>query len=297
MSTTHSTETGVPNGYEHGGARNETQAAINAGVALAEPREVEGGQQYAVAVPAGGKLVHLNLDTDEYRERPRRKTGTVHVHDAKGFVDYLAKHGLAETEVFADLPRQALVAVINAHTSAFADDGNEGEAGWSDHRVQLELVKSEGWKAWTQNNGKLLSQVDFAELIEARAIDMVHPTAAEMLELAQTFEAKKDVEFLSSSLLDSGQRQLVFKETTTAKSGQRGDIEIPKEFELGLSPFEGGDPYRVIARFRYRITGEGRLLLGYVLTRPEDVNREAFSQLVTDVADNVDHPVFKGRPA
>ena len=55
---------------------------------------------------------------------------------------------------------------------------------------------------------------------------------------------------------------------------------------------------KVNARFRYRIT-DGTLRVGYRLTRPDDVLREAFESVVTEVAglDGTPDVIFRGVPA
>lgn len=88
--------------------------------------------------------------------------------------------------------------------------------------------------------------------------------------------------FDSSKRLKSGETQISYRENTEAKAGAKGALAIPDTFELALQPFEGGDGYMVGARFRYRINGTD-LHLGYRLTRPRDVLRDAFSAIVAKV--------------
>lgn len=280
-----------------------TQAVIDTATRAAEPTVLDRTERFhSVVVPAGGTLEVIDLEKqlDRYRERPRRKQGTFRVHDAESFVSYLGKHGLPESEVWADVTTSNLIAVVNAHaTEAILDepgadavDADQG-AGWADHRVEYAVRPTQAWTTWLSSDGKLLDQNSFAELIEDRAVDIVAPAAADMLELAQTFQATIGVSFESSKLLSSGQRQLEYKETVDSRAGHRGRLEIPKEFTLGLVPFEGADPYKVTARFRYRIT-DGQLRIGYRLERPQDVMREAFLGVVDKVSEAVSQPVYRG---
>lgn len=277
----------------------DTQAIIDAGMAAAEPVVLDEGKAYAFAVPAGGTVQRIDNDLDAYRARPRRKTGTVAVHDAASFVAYVRKHGLPETEIWADNARQHLVAVINAHgpTVDPDDDGYpDGLAGWADHRAGLVLTHTPAWTAWARLDRKLAGQVDFAEHVEDRLPDFVTPSGADMLELAQSFHATRSVKFDSSQRLQSSETQLRYHEEIDAKAGKRGDLAIPDTFELGLIPFEGADPYKVTARLRYRIT-DGQLRIGYVLDRPEDVLRSAFLDIVNKVEEHIDQTVMRGTPS
>jgi uncharacterized protein YfdQ (DUF2303 family) len=123
----------------------------------------------------------------------------------------------------------------------------------------------------------------------------VKPAGADLLELAQTFQATTKVEFRESKQLASGQRQFQYVEETDARGGQRGELTIPKEFELGIAPFEGCDPYRVIARLRYRLR-DGKLSIGYVLDNPRDVERQAFRDVVETLSEACSLPALYGRP-
>lgn len=278
-------------------AGNETQAAIDAGVALAGPTRVT-DDLWTQTVPAGARVEQIDLRAieDRYAEHPRRKTGTVHVQTADSFTAYLAKHGLDASEVWADPARKHLVGVINAH-AASDTSLDEGIAGHSDHRVVLELIHSPEWIAWTGNDKKWMTQQAFAEHLEDNAIDVTDPDAATMLEIAQTFHATTGTEFKSAQRLHSGEVTLVYAETTGARAGQTGDLEIPTQFTLGIPPYAGqDDASELVARFRYRIRN-GELALSYALTRPEDVARAVFDQIVATVEADITQPVYTGRPA
>jgi len=274
---------------------SDVQAAVDAGTALAKPTEVPEGAVMAFALPAGGKVHVIDQDLDKYREHPRRKVGTVTVHDAGSFVEYLAKHALGETEVYADLDGRRVVAVLNAHMGV-TDDGVEDYAGWSDHRLTLRLSTTPAWDAWLKLNGRLAGQLQLAEHFEDRLPDFVTPAGAEMLEVAQSFTANRSVRFESSRRVKSGETTLVYVEDTEARAGRKGDLTIPDTFELALVPFEGSDPYRVKARLRYRIN-DGALVIGYTIERPEDVLRAAFLDVVDTIATASGRTVLRGTPA
>lgn len=277
---------------------SENQAAINAGIAIAAPAKLDtNGRFFGVTTPSGGdfRIVDLEDHREHHRDRPRRKTGTVVVHDATSFVAYLHKHGLTETEVYADLNTQRLTAVINGHLGT-TGDGIEDYAGWGDHRVTLRLDVTAGWAAWTHLDRKWLRQLDFAEHVEDRLPDFVAPTGADMLELAQSFSANRSVQFESSRRTKSGETTLIYKEEETAAAGRKGNMAIPDTFELGLVPFEGSEAYKVTARLRYRIN-DGTLTIGYILDRPEDVVRAAFLDIVEAVEDRSSRSVLRGVPA
>lgn len=265
----------------------DAAAIIENAILSATPIPV-GENSVAVALPEGARLHVVDIEeaNRKHAERPLRKKGTYRVHDADSFARYMGKHSHIDSEVWADVHGNRIVGVINAH-------GEADLAGWGDHRVEYAVKHTPAWQAWAQYDGKLLGQSEFAELIEDRAIDIVRPAAADMLEVAQTFQATIGVSFESSKLLSSGERQLTYKEDVNASAGRRGTLEIPKDFDLGLIPFEGAEAFKITARFRYRIT-DGVLRVGYKLNRPEDVLREAFESVVRQVEAEVVVPVFRG---
>lgn len=274
-------------------APQDAQAVIDTAVRSAQPTIVA-DKVALVSVPADGRVEQIDLRAllAPYDERPERKRGSFAVHDADSFVAYVDKHGLSQSEVWADATQARVVGVINAHMGT-TGDGVEDFAGWADHRVSFQATETDAWKAWASRDGQLLSQSDFAELIEERSVDIIRPSAADMLELAQTFEATIGVRFESSKLLSSGERVLEYREQVDAKAGRAGKLEIPKDFELALIPFEGADRFKVTARFRYRIT-DGSLRVGYRLDRPADVKREAFLSVVQSISERVEQPVLRG---
>lgn len=235
--------------------------------AAIQPTEHQPGEVLLVPKREGGVEI---LDTDAYAEHPRRAKAIRQVNDAESFNLYLAEHGTADSEVWADTKNSAVVAIIDAHAD---------EPGWEDHRLRLVLEKTPAWIAWAEMDGKMVGQVDFAEFIDLRASDVREPEPAALIELAQFFEAKRNLEYESSERMTDGQTRLVYKETISAKAGQKGDIQIPDRIQLVLKPYIGGPSYYVWARFRYRIHGSA-LLLGYVIERPQEILDAAFADIV-----------------
>lgn len=280
---------------------NETAAAVIAGIEIAGPQPIgDSDRFFTQLLPAGGNVKTIDLEAleDELAPHPRRKTGTVHVQDADSFIAYIEKHRLPGTEVFADMSRMKLVGIINAHSESSPADDVEGHAGHADHRVSLELLDTDAWKAWTSKDKTKMEQVAFAEHLEDNAAEVIYPDAATMLEIAQSFQATTAADFKSAQRIDNGTVGFRYEETQTARAGQVGELEIPSAFTIGVAPFEGADKAEVIARFRYRISN-GHLTLSYALLDPTGVKRQAFLDHVDAVRgalDLISVPVFQGRP-
>jgi uncharacterized protein YfdQ (DUF2303 family) len=216
----------------------EADAVAELAVLAATPVVAKPGDVVTRIVTVNGQLEIT--DFEFLLDKPRRKHGEVRIDAPESFCSFVDRHSENDTLVYAHLDSVQLVAVFN--------DAAADYAGWADHRALMTLQTTPEWKRWVQSDGKLMNQGDFAEFIEDGSLEIVEPDAATMLELAQTFEAKTNVEFKSSTILESGQRRLDYEETIAAKAGTKGQIEIPKELTLGLSPFVGVQPFSVTAR-------------------------------------------------
>lgn len=264
----------------------EAQVIVDTALRSAEARELEPGKIYAFATGNGAHTV--DLTGSQYTGIPDRKQGTTLVRDAVSFHAYYDKHHDTDSEVYADAERLTVTAVLDAHTA--------DTARWSGHRLALHLRETDAWKQWVFNDGKLLGQETFAEFLEDHLPELLEPSAADMLEIAQSFQAAVKVDFQSATRLASGQRQFQYVETATAKAGQKGQLTVPETFVVGLVPFEGSEGYRLTARLRHRI-GQDGLRLGYKLERPGDTRRQAFADVVKAIAEQIDQPIMNGSAA
>jgi uncharacterized protein YfdQ (DUF2303 family) len=255
--------------------RTEADAIAETARMAAIPDVLEPGTLYLIPSQDGGVR---QIDTDAYADRPRRKgkgSNTLIVADVESFGAYLDKHGIREeTEVIASVSGGTFLATINA--------GTQSEAGWGDHGALLRLTESKEWKRWAGQSGKLMGQAEFAEFIEDNAENIVDPSSAEILEIAQSLQIHRGVEFESGHRLSDGNVRFGYRETTTATAGAVGDLSIPATLGLALRPFEGGEAYRVIATFRYRLV-QKQLHLGFKLQGIDRVREDAFAEVADTV--------------
>ncbi|GGU13012.1 DUF2303 family protein [Streptomyces violascens] len=263
---------------------DNVQTIVETARLSATPAELEPGKIYAFNTPTG---VHeVDLSGPAFTGVPSRKQGTTLVRDAVSFHAYYDKHHDENTEVFADAERLTVTAILDAHTA--------DTARWSGHRLALSLRQTDAWKQWLAYDGKLMAQEPFAEFLEDHLPELIEPTAADMLEIAQSIQGATKAEFQAGTRLATGQRQLSYVETTTAKAGSKGQLTIPETFTIGLVPFEGSEGYKLTARLRYRIERGGELRIGYKLERPGDIQRTAFADVVKAIAEQIDQPIMNG---
>jgi uncharacterized protein YfdQ (DUF2303 family) len=266
--------------------KTDIQAALDAGTALAEIRDVNGTP--VAILPEGHRAVEL----DHLLDRPTRHTGTATLLDAASFIAYVneLKTGpIGMTRLYYRIePKPQFVAVLN--------DNSGYSPAWGDFRAEYNAPLSKEWLTWTGSDQKHMTQEEFALFIERNLPDVNVPPAADMLEIASTLQAKKGVEFASGTRLANGELQFKFEETIAASAGQKGQFSVPERIEIVIPVFDGstvGD--RLVAKFRYRLNGP-KLTMWYELDRPHKVLEVAVADLHKQIAEGTGLHAFKGVP-
>lgn len=274
----------IPVSLEARNIGGDEQAVIDTALAAAEPKRLAEEDVYSIVVPTGAE--HKVIDTERFGRRPDQVRGAYRPATVDSLIDYVKPFDDDGCAVWVHPTSGAIEAVLN---------DNAGEPGWGDHRAVLMLINTPEWDHWISRDGQLLSQQEFAEHVEGGVKEIIEPPAADMLELAQSFHAATSIAFRSAHRISSGQVQVQYEEEIDAKAGQGGrEIEIPQEFELSLAPFVGEDPYKVIARLRYRVSA-GTLKLGYKLDHPDRVKQDALEKIADRFREHF--TVYLGTPA
>lgn len=262
------------------------QQAINQLVTLAQtigkPVDHPGLTAPIALLPEGVDL----KDLEHHLPAPVRIRQAVKVLDAKTFIDYVNRFANAASAVFCNGPEgRTFTAVLDYH--------QPDQPSWSSHKATYQCPTTVEWSNWRQGDRKKLSQAEFAEFIEENIKDIVQPegnhaapTAADMLEISRTLEAKKNISFRQGVRLDNGQVQLTYNEQIDGRAGETGQLNIPEQFFIGIRPFLGGEGFCITARFRYRIQ-EGRLVMWFELVRPDKVLEEAYNAVRKQIADAI----------
>lgn len=273
-------------------AGNLVATAVDAGQRIGRPVEIAEGFVSTLNPISGETTIHdvstqrVNAERAAEILAPARKKGSVTHVDSASFCAYVTRHATEGTELWANRDSSKITAILNADTAA--------EPGHRDHIATLALKKTRAWDAWLGIDGNLHSQEEFASFIESRQIDIIEPAGADILELVQTIKQTTSVEFESAKRLSDGQTVIVHRETSTATAGTKGEFAVPEQFVIGIKPYETAQPYRVVAHLRTRVK-DGRLALGIVLERPDDILDAAFTEVHKNVADALpQHPVFVG---
>lgn len=220
-----------------------------------------------ILVIAGEGGAQRVVDLQDYAELPRPSaTRRATVYDPASLAAYTTRYSrLNRARLIHDPQALTVTAIID-------DDG------WRAHTCTLALEKTIEWKEWLAVDGSLMDQQRFAEFIEGRLTDFLTPTGADMLEVAQTFEASEQARWVSGTRLSSGETRLVYEQSIEAKAGTSGVLDVPSHITIGVEPFQGAGVYQLGARFRYRLK-QGGIVMGLALDRPHDVARLAFTEM------------------
>lgn len=265
--------------------------ALAAGQAIAQPRSVGGG--FYALVPDGYTLRDLN---DITAPLPKIAKANFDAYSPDALIDYVKRHGTAETAIFADIKGAKIVGVIDYHGAAMPTDSdqNVNKPGRLVHRVVYSAPLSDQWRLWNSMTGQWHTQGDFARFVEENRVDVVTPDGATLLEIVKTLEATKGVQFRSGVRLDNQQVQINYQEQIDGKAGPDGKLTIPTEIEIGIPVFYNGDSYKITAFFRYKIDG-ARLSLKIDLHRTQEIFDTAFRDIIGIVRAAVsDVPLYEG---
>ena len=251
----------------------DMQAAIAAGAALGDPRSpcVDEKAGVFTVVPKDYRVEDLG----SYLPRPLRIAQNVLLHDTDSFIAYVNGFKLpGPSRIFFDGEEEQFMAILDYHETE--------TPAWCDHTALFKPRKSVEFETWMGSNRKQMTQVDFARFLEENMPDVVEPNSAELLQVALTFEAKKSVEFSSGVRLNNGQIQFQYDEVVRG-TAQKGTIEIPEQFVLGISIHVNGPAYRIPVRLRWRLQ-EGKVAFWYEVVRPHRFIEDALKEIRDRVA-------------
>lgn len=271
----------------------EAQAIANL---TQKPFVGEVGGVPAIFTPIGPGEWNTRLE-ESLLPNPIRKKGTVQIHDVDSFIAVTKKQGsLTNTNVYLDVDyadnKVKATAVFNDHA-----DGED--AGWRDHRAEFNPRITEEWKRWNKHNKIPFSQVEFAQFLETNLSDIASPagsnlpTSSDVLTFVTNLTEIRNVKYGSGVNLQNGMVQLQFVEE--GDSATKGNLEIFKEFAIGVCPFFGGSAYQVKAFLRYRIDrNSGQIVFWYELQRADKTIEDAAKEVIEKIKTETGFPVIFG---
>lgn len=229
-------------------------------------------------LPTGYSVASL----EAYQDRPNRHRANHRFVAVSSLAEYINRFGSLNTMVTADFTKAQIMAVIDG-------DGPD-EASHKEHLARFEAQLSDKVKAWLGICGKPMSQVAFGLFLEDRAVDVIVPEAADVMEMVMKFDATKKVTFKSSTRLHDGSRQFQYVEENDSV---RGGVTLPEHFIILAPVYRGMEPQRIKFLVRYRIE-DGALRFQVEMHDKDEVLRQAFDRCVdalkTEMA--LDLPIY-----
>lgn len=251
---------------------------------------------------------------DNFRDQPRFRQGTATLLDLNSFIMHAQRFLDSNSMVFADNDRDhpSLTAVLDYHPS-----GATSAPRWGRHRGFFEFPLSDEWRAWHEFDGKQMDMVNFARFLEDHIVDVL-PSGfrhlndeqqryvdalggdqriaepARLMEIATGLQLVEQNATVNAVNLGSGEVNMQFVSQHQDREG--GALMMPSMFVIGIPVVVNGPAYHVLARFRYRSNGQGKVTFAYELWRTDRVFDHAFTEAIEKVAAETGLPVLLGKP-
>ena len=233
-----------------------------------------------------GHPFHINHRTGEvvslekYLPKPLRNSEARVIETVHSFESYVNRFKEKQSSIY--VKGDVIVAEID-HRSP------KGELEWADHTARLALVDTEEWCQWKGSNKRALSQEDFADLIEARAAEIIKPESAEMLEVAQHLHITNNS--AASSYLRSGSNHSITF-TSEKKATSKDGVEIPTKFQIRVKPFRNTEEViRLDVRLKVKITSEHPVFIYEMMDLIAAVEN-AKKSIIEGISKNTSLPVY-----
>lgn len=285
---------------------NNTQAAIDAGKAIVTAEQtIKYHGDLPLIIKPDGTVTLMTTAQDNMDERapqPRSLAGISKILDEASLIAHCLRFRDTDSALFAN--RTSILAVYDYHrpiappAEGSAYQLRDGNARWQRHRAEYTPQKAPEWKTWIDNAGKLMSQAEFADFLEANVQDLAGPegdrkvpTPADLCTMTLTLKVTQN------DVLDSQINRTTGEYTLIAKQEQQttGSTVIPKEFDLFIPLYERGEQVRVTCKFRMRKEGAA-FKFGWVIPTAERMERQAFEAIAKRIAEATALPLFYGQP-
>lgn len=250
---------------------------------------------------------------------PKIITQAVQLQTVETFNAYMHRFKNDDSTIFADISNNTLLGVIDYHTAAndmprppaSGDTGTPPiaapQANHTKHTARLQIPLSLEWLTWAGVDGKMFSHVEFANFLEENAMDilplgMMKDSSGNVVEDAPTtiFELCREMQLRSSY----GASSVVRNGDYVSVEMQKGDdittkknVSMPASINLSIPVYFGEEAVELVALMRQKASGDGKILMGIKLRRPEQVRQDEFKRIVSEVEIDVQLTTLYGKPA
>lgn len=162
------------------------------------------------------------------------------------------------------------------------------------HSAHFKPQFDESWQRWHELNGKWLDQAEFARYLEEYIGEVVSPSQADLLEIANDLQIKTDIQAAKSTRLDSGAVQINYVENTDART--KGNVTIPQKITIACPMFFGEEAIRFNAFLRYRAKPGNPIMFALEIEHLQRIMTEAFLALAARIGQASEVEPLLGRP-
>lgn len=286
---------------------------------------------FVVTVPKGRTvqdLTNMVIAAAEFH-KPLRRRGTARLSDLQSLIDWANRFKGPSSALFVDpaATAPALQCIADYHGAgpvSIADDGDP-TASHCAHRAIYSFPLSKEWHRWMAVSDNPLDKDDMGEFIEANAKDVMDPTPAlltlddaaakepwetrlmatarqiegrygqlhQLLAMSRQFQVHEKSNLTVTSNRDTGEQTVQFVNEHSTPDGQ--PLKLPNLIIIAIPVFDGGAPYRLTVRFRYRKIG-GTVKFIFSIYDPQRAFDKALNEAVTEARDKTELPLFRGGP-
>ena len=254
--------------------------------------KTDSGREYLILPSEHGaaRQVDVSEPGAQLAPAPDWIVQAVTLQTTESLIAYVERFRSPDTTLFADIQNNRVVALLDYHDVDHTGDANPARVT---HRATMDLPFSVEWLTWTDIDGKLMGQLEFARFLEENAVDIEAPAAADLLETCRDLQAKRKVNFTKAVRTASDNENFEYTDETSATT--RGGVEIPSKFMLRIPVYFGGQSYAIGAFLRWKVEeGEG-LKLGIKLHNREHIRQAVFKEVVETAASLTERPAYFGR--
>lgn len=264
-------------------------------------------------LPEGLRTESLRKLHEEWLPLPERRRGTASLDDLDSFIEHANRFKDADSVIYCrrNETDPAFQSILDYHRAG-GPDAHEA-ARWGQHRGLHKPTLSEVWRTWRDAEGKPLSQIGFATLIEDRILDIAPPPEADdattnalvtalggrvagqtdLLTIARGLRVKENVEITNAQTIETGEVEIHYK--TELRDTANKPLRIATCFSVHAPVFEGGPPYRLWLRIQIR-REEAALRWTLKRWRPDLIVKHALDEMIARVRAETNLPVLSGAP-
>lgn len=231
------------------------------------------GLPLTVAVPEGVEIKSI----EQFSATPLSIRSSYVFKDYASFLSYFREHVSEVTRLFYNEQNGLrFKAVFDHHTKT--------QPRWGKHEALYVIEYHEEYARLVEHSGRAFTQLAFAEFVEDNLPLFLAPDGATMLEIAQELKGARKAEFKAGKRLADGRVNFQFQEELQART-VNGEVAIPEDITFTCSIYEGEAPIEIPAKFRWRLSEDGKIAFSYKLMT-DRIERSARRDIVHRAADD-----------